>query len=136
MSGVRVSLGWGLVGWTLFVWGSRARNLINDDELAGWALIWRSGAAAMFLAGALLGAGLLLKKASFVRQFFAGWSIVGIGWWTIRGIQTLVGDFSVAFKAVHTVLALVTIVLGLLILRQGADQAEPEPSLGRRAVSR
>ena len=61
---------------------------------------------------------------------------MGIGWWTIRGIQTLVGDFSVAFKAVHTVLALVTIVLGLLILRQGVDQTEPEPSLGRRAVSR
>ncbi len=122
--------GWGLIGWTLFVWGSRVRNLVNDDELEGFSLVWRSAAAALFLGAAVIGAVALIKKRSFASPFFVAWSVAGIAWWTVRGTQTLVSDFSVAFKLVHTVLALVTIALGLLIIRSGIGLGA-EKSVGR-----
>ena len=38
-----------LVGWTLFLWISRIRNVLGDDDLDGFGVAWRVGAAAVFL---------------------------------------------------------------------------------------
>ncbi len=134
-----IRLGWLLVGWTTFVWGSRVRNLLSDDGLTGFSFGWRLGAAVAFLGAAALGAFVLLRPRSFGRRVLAGWSVAGIGWWSIRGVGTLFGDFTVAFKAVHTVLALVTIGLGTLILLQLRTlnrTADDDPSLGHRVFTR
>ncbi len=123
-----------LSGWTLFVWLSRVKNVIDDrasvgGELAGWSLTWRLGVAAVFCTMAIVGSVLLLitrrgtapgEPSRFGRlaaTLFMALAGLGIVWWTVRGIGTLLADFSVGFKVVHTILALVTIGLGLLVLR-------------------
>ena len=45
---------------------------------------------------------------------------VGIAVWSYRAVVILGRDYSVGFLIVHTVLALVTIVLGLVVIRSRA----------------
>lgn len=123
-----------LCAWTLFVWLNRIKNVFDDrvsvgGELEGWSFTWRFGVAILFCLCAILGAGLVVAvnrttsnegKSTLIApatRFFAAFAIGGSLWWFVRGISTLFADFSVGFKVVHTVLALVTIGLGLLVLR-------------------
>lgn len=124
-----------LCGWTLFVWLNRIKNVVDDrssvgGELEGWAFAWRLGVALGFCVLSVLGVVLLLitrrsgrsdaPSRSLVRAtstLFTAFAGLGIVWWTVRGIGTLLDDFTVGFKIVHTVLALVTISLGLVVLR-------------------
>ena len=41
-----------LIVWTLFVWGGRIRNILNDDTLMGWSMTWRLALAGAFVAAA------------------------------------------------------------------------------------
>ncbi len=128
----RVALG--LSAWTLFVWLNRATNVLDDrvsvgGELEGWSFAWRLGVAILFCSAAVIGACLVVASkraaggerddslANASTRFFMAFAVVGGVWWLIRGVGTLFADFSVGFKIVHTVLALVTIGLGLLVLR-------------------
>lgn len=103
-----------------------------DDELVGWGRSWRFGVAVGFLAAGIVGLALIVsalivrarsgqtapgRRAMWNKPFFAGLAGVGIVWWLVRGIGTLIADFDASFKIVHTVLALVTIGLGLWVIR-------------------
>ncbi|MEL7155221.1 MAG: hypothetical protein AAFN30_01335 [Actinomycetota bacterium] len=114
-----------LVVWTLFVWVGRIRNIAADDTLRGSALAWR-----LITAGAFTTAGLALALALVwyvnTRHPFAlpvvTWlagplAMVGMVFWAIRGTTIALGDYGAGFKVVHSVLALVTIGLGLWVLR-------------------
>ena len=82
--------------------------------------------AVAFCACAVVGAALVLAaRRKVAAQFFSAFAITGILWWLVRGVGTLAADFSVGFKIVHTVLALVTIGLGLLVLRASTLSFEP-----------
>lgn len=107
----------GLAGWTVFVWGQRITNVIADDDLAGFARTWRLVVAVGFTAAAIAGGVLVLTRRPQARTVLVGLAVVGSGWWLIRGAQTLFADFSVGFKVVHTVLALVTVALSALVWR-------------------
>lgn len=123
-----------LCAWTLFVWLNRIKNVFDDrasvgGELEGWSFTWRFGVAIVFCLCALVGAALVVAVKRqpthegeglarvLATRFFAIFAIGGGLWWLVRGVSTLFADFSVGFKVVHTVLALVTIGLGLLVLR-------------------
>ncbi len=119
-----------LVGWTFLVWIGRVRNVLADDDLAGFAKTWRLGVALGFVAaGLVLGALVLsrvrksgtasaasLARPSAVGSFASLLAIVGIAWWLIRGGGILFADFDTSFKIVHTVLAVVTFGLSGLVL--------------------
>ncbi len=119
-----------LVGWTFLVWVGRVRNVLADDDLAGFAKTWRLGVALGFVVAGLALAALVLAQvrrsgsagsASFSRPSVAGnlaslLAIVGIMWWFIRGGGILLADFDTSFKIVHSVLALVTFGLSGLVL--------------------
>ena len=38
-----------LIGWTLFVWTSRTRNVVGNDQLSVWATTWRLGVVVVFV---------------------------------------------------------------------------------------
>ena len=119
-----------LVGWTFLVWIGRVRNVLADDDLAGFAKTWRLGVAIGFVAAGLVLAALVLSQvrksgpagpASLARPSSVGNSasllaIVGIAWWLIRGGGILFADFDTSFKIVHSVLALATFGLSGLVL--------------------
>jgi len=124
----RVQWIWVLIGWTVFLWVSRLRNVLNNDELTSSGRAIRVGVVVIFVvlagltAGAVRqlrkhgGAGRLGKMPAKIIGLFIAWTA---GYWLIRGIGILIdGDYSIGFKAVHTVLMTVSLTLALLAARQ------------------
>jgi len=111
-----------LAVWSLFVWGGRLRNLFAEPgglgDLAGgerWSLV-----------GSLLFA--VLAVATLVtlavgRRFTiipaTALAVLGIVVWAYRAVVILGRDYSAGFMVVHTILAAVSIGLGLWYLRSG-----------------
>ncbi len=87
-----------LVAWTVFVWAGRIRN-------GGSVLL-----AASFL---VLAVAALWQRGRWVTALAAYTIVV----WAIRTPVILVHDHPAAFKVVHTVLAVVSVVLAVLAQR-------------------
>ena len=110
-----------MIAWTLFLWISRLRNVLGNDELTSNGRAIRIGVVVIFVVLALAAAASVLRRlpanvGSKVINFFLLWTF---GYWLIRGIGILMdGDYSVGFKAVHTVLMGVSITLSALTARQ------------------
>jgi hypothetical protein len=104
--------------WTLFIWVNRLRNVVVDDDLSGWSWVWRFGVAVMFIVGGGVLVGGVLLRQNWAAGAGGSLALIGGAWWFVRGIGTLFADFSVGFKVVHTVLALVTVCLGFLVVRE------------------
>lgn len=113
-----------LAAWTLFLWTTRIRNIVSDNELAGWAKTWRLGVSVTFVGVALVLVSLLfsrskdatLRRPDLTAALASALAIFGIGWWAIRLTQVLFDDHTAAFKIVHSVLGLGTIGFGALVL--------------------
>ena len=109
--------------WSLGVWASRVRNILADD-LEGVDLWWRLGLAGSFVVLSLWvfrsAYGLWRDGASDPLTCVSGaalsLAIANIVVWPVRAYQILVDDWSAGFKAVHTVLAVISVGLGLLVL--------------------
>ncbi len=106
------------VGWSLFVWGTRLRNIASDGELAGFELVWRTSlAVALFGFALLAGAALIAERFSArvsrtqLRGPIAALAGLTVFTWVLRGISIALADHSAAFVAVHLVLAVVSIGL-------------------------
>ena len=97
--------GWVLVIWTVFLWLSRLRNVLADDDLSDTGRNVRIAVVVVFVLLALgAAAGLVFRrpKAMIVLIF---WTVV---YWFVRGTGILIGDWSVGFKVVHTLLWIVS----------------------------
>ena len=125
----RVQWVWVLIGWTLFLWLSRLRNVVNNDELTSSGRAIRIGVVVIFvvLAG-LTAVAVRQRRAGQTGSGLGsrGWQgkVVGLfvtwtaGYWLIRGIGILIdGDYSIGFKTVHTVLMAVSLTLAFLTAR-------------------
>jgi len=135
-----------LIGWTLFVWVTRIRNIGTDEGLSGWSMIWRLGVAGTFVVtAASVVLAVLVRPAAvpITARALAGFGIVV---WLIRGVDIAVGDHDAAFIIVHLVLAGTTIALGLAVFRRFGPWFGPwfgswpspvagEPGLAERPVS-
>ena len=107
---------WALIGWTLFLWLSRLRNVANNDELSASGQVVRIGVVVVFLALAA-GAAIGMRRGRLMPAVvFVTWTI---GYWLVRGTGILIdGEYSIGFKVVHTVLMLVSLSLSALTARQ------------------
>ena len=106
------------------VWVGRLRNMLGDDGLTAGARAWGILVAGVFLVSAALVATLPLGLwhrrplgSTRLVSVFCLWTIV---FWAVRGGGLLFADHEAGFKAVHTMLALVSI--GLAVLLQRADR--------------
>ncbi len=97
-----------LVVWTVFVWAGRIRN-------GGSILL----AGSFLLLAALVVAS--LWKRSWMRWAVTALVVWTIGVWLVRTPMILVHDHPVGFKAVHAVLAVVSIAVALWALRAQRD---------------
>lgn len=110
---------WALVGWTLFVWANRIRNIWADDTLTVSGQAGRSALALSFVLPALvLGATLLRHRWGrwfpwFVRAF-AAWTV---GVWVVRMVGIALHGHDVGFVVVHLVLAVLSSVLAVAAWR-------------------
>lgn len=104
-----------LCAWTLFVWGLRSRNLTDDSvEVGAGQVLPIVG----FVGVGLIVVVILLRARSrlFVPieriVLMAGAAVTAL-YWLIRGIEIFFDDHSPAFIAIHTVLATISIGLGV-----------------------
>jgi len=107
------------------VWAGRLRNVLGEDELTAGARAWQILVAVVFLVAAALVATLPLGLwhrrplgSTRLVSVFCLWTIV---FWAVRGGGLLFAEHEAGFKVVHTMLALVSI--GLAVLLQRADRA-------------
>lgn len=100
-------LAWAIILWTLIAWGGRIGLLTGGEDLWGWIRIVGS----LALAGAA-GAVLLVPAWSRYRRpvllLFSAWTSVI---WSRSMFVNWVESGTVAFKLVHTALALGFLVL-------------------------
>lgn len=124
-----------LVGWTFLVWTTRIANIWRDDELGTGEKVGRTGLALSFTVLAiavLVAVWRRTHRSSLVAvAVLAGWTA---GVWLVRGTGILLGDEGAGFKAVHTVLAVVSIALAALAWREASRGAVGPPAIrsGRR----
>ena len=118
--------GWVLVAWTVFLWLSRLRNVLADDDLSATGRNLRVGVVVVFvLLAVAAAAGLWFgrPKAMIVLIF---WTVL---YWFVRGTGILVGEWSVGFKFVHTALWLVSFAAaGLAASALRRDREAPRTS--------
>ena len=106
-----------LAGWTLFVWLTRVRNVVGDDDLgtgerlAGLALSASSLALAVVVLVALVARPAWLGPA--VRTL-AAWTVVV---WIVRGASIALGDHPAGFVVVHLALGVVSVGLAVAAVR-------------------
>ena len=90
---------WALPAWTLFVWATRIRIISTQD--ASWTDIIVPVILTVLAVAALVDR----------RRGLPLLVVATIGVWVVRLPMVLVHDHSVPFKAVHTVLAVVSLAL-------------------------
>lgn len=100
-----------LVGWSVFLWISRLRNVLRDDDLDSWGVTWRVAVVVIFVVLALAAAVLDDRRAVAVLVWWT------IGFWVVRGGGILLDDHTVGFKAIHTALMVVSIGAAMWVWR-------------------
>jgi hypothetical protein len=114
--------------WTLLVWTTRIGNIWGDDDLTSGERWGRTGLALSFTVLALTVGHAVYHRTSWrgvAVKVFAGWTI---GVWVTRSIGIATGDHDAAFVIVHLVLAVVSIALSLLAVREESRAAVPAPA--------
>ena len=112
-----------LVGWTLFVWVTRIRNIWTDADLSSAAQVGRTLWTGTFLVFAFATAARMWGERDgetrtatvWLVVAFAGWSI---SFWIVRAVQIGYSGHEVSFKIVHAVLGVVSIALSVLAVRR------------------
>jgi hypothetical protein len=94
--------------WTLFVWGTRTRNIVNDNTLNGGERAFAFAATAAFVAGAIFTIVGVATNWERLRPFLAYVATFTIGWWLMRSVLILTGNHSTAFRIVHLLLGVIS----------------------------
>ena len=95
-----------LVGWTCFLWVSRLRNVVGNDELSDAGVAWRVGVVVVFVALAAL------AVAGRAVPVLVWWTV---GFWVVRGGGIILDDHDLGFTVVHTVLMAVSIGVAMWV---------------------
>ena len=117
---------WILTSWTVFLWLSRLRNVLGDDDLTSTGRAWRIGVVVVFVVLAVVAAAGMIRRTMVPLLVLIVWTVC---YWLVRGTGILLGDWSVGFKVVHTVLMVVS--LGLAIGAWIASWSGPSEAASR-----
>lgn len=124
-----------LAVWTLLVWTTRIANIWRDAELDDGERWGRIALALSFTVLALGLAHAVYHRSSWrdlAVKALAGWTI---GVWLVRSAGIVTGDHAAGFVVVHLVLALVSITLSLLAIRESARSAPGKVSVPDAATA-
>jgi hypothetical protein len=111
--------------WTLLVWTTRIGNIWGDDELTAGEKWGRTGLALSFTVLVLAVGFAVYRRAPWrglAVKALAGWTI---GVWVTRSFGIATGDHDAGFIAVHLALAVVSIALSVLAVREEAHSLQP-----------
>jgi hypothetical protein len=116
-----------LAGWTLFVWATRIRNALSDDDLSGGSKVVAVTTATLFTLGGLAVLIAAIRRQHLVTavRALAGFTIV---YWPVRVVQIIAADHGAAFTLVHTVLGVVSVALAVWAWTSVAAHRAPRPA--------
>ncbi len=121
-----------LVAWTFLAWTTRIGNIWRDGDL-DTAGKW--GRTALALSFTVLAIGVVValgrrapRPLVAVVGALAAWTT---GVWIVRGAGIVTADHAVGFKVVHSVLAVISIVLAAVAWRE-TRRVAASPGGGRR----
>ena len=112
-----------LAVWSLFVWTTRIRNIWTDDSLSTGEQWSRTVLALTFTVLALAVGHAVYHRSSWLRpvvRALAGWTVAV---WVVRSVGIATADHEGAFIAVHLVLAVISITLAGLAVREVAQRS-------------
>ena len=104
--------------FTLVVWTTRIRNIWGDDELTSGQRWGRTALALSFTLLVVAVGWALYQRAQWrglAVRVLAGWTVAV---WVVRGFGISTGDHDVAFVVVHLLLAVVSITLSAVAVRE------------------
>jgi hypothetical protein len=104
---------WAFAAWTVFVWGTRIRNILADD----------AGLPSLLVASGLTVLGILVAvhaAAGRPRWAVPAAAAATLAVWAVRVPQILLHDHSAGFVVVHVVLAAVSVGLAVAATRRAA----------------
>ena len=129
-----------LVGWSLYVWSTRIKNVTGDATASSGSKAFSIVLSLTFLAFAVAGSVVLVRAWSrplarveaLVLRAFAAWTVAV---WVVRIPMIALDDRSVGFKVVHAVLGVISIALAALVWRStqrvgAGDESRPAVSAG------
>jgi len=100
--------------WTLFVWGTRVRNIGNDDTLGGGEKAFAFVVCVVFIGAAIaMLAMLVTRQSARLRALLPVFAVATVGWWVVRSVLIVAHDHSMAFRVVHIVLGIISSVLAV-----------------------
>jgi hypothetical protein len=117
-----------LAVWTFFVWTTRINNIVGDDALDGGQKAARVVLAVSFTALVALVVVALAQRADWLRPAVMTLAVWTVGVWSVRAVAIGLGDHDAAFIAVHLALAVVSVVLAGLAVREVREIPTPAPS--------
>ena len=98
----------------MFVWGTRVRNIGNDDTMGGGEKALAFLVCVVFIGAAFAMLALLVTRQSArLRLVLPVFAIATVGWWAVRSVFIVVHDHSMAFRVVHIVLGIISSVLAV-----------------------
>lgn len=107
--------------WTFIAWGSRIDFITSEDAQDPWN--WLRIGGSLLLGVALVVAAIALWMGRPLGRpmaaIFAAFGMLMLVIWLRSAVGVLNGDESVAFKAVHVVLATISIGFGVVLGRVG-----------------
>ena len=118
MSRLRRPAALALVAWSFLVWTTRLRNIWSDEDLTAGEQWGRTLLALSFTILAAAAAWAAVRRARWERAAvlaLAGWTVAV---WVVRAVGIATADHDGAFIAVHLVLAVVSIALAALAVRE------------------
>ena len=123
---MRVALGIAIAVWTLAAWGGRIGLLTSDEGVWGWVRIGGSLAIGLFAAATLL----IPQLEGARRPTLILFSIFTVVLWARSLWVNWAGDGTLAFKIVHTVLALGFFALAALSIAyvNGSVGSDDQPA--------
>ena len=117
-----------LVGWTVFLWLSRLRNVFADDDLSSGGRTWRVIVVVVFVGLAAVVAWAWRRRridpgrARRALVVLCAWTV---GFWIVRGVGIIVDDHTLGFTVIHTVLMIVSIGLAAWAWSRQAVRISP-----------
>lgn len=105
--------------WTFIAWGNRIGLLTGDESSDPWTWIRVGGSLVFGVALAVIGVMLWRGRplSAWMVRVFLGFAALMLVVWIRSAASVLTGDESVAFKAVHVVLASISIGFGIVLAR-------------------
>ena len=108
-----------LLVWTVFVWGSRLRNVWAAGDISTNGQVLRTVFALVFLTLACAAAWRLWvgrgqPLGDWTQRLLVALVVWTVGFWLVRGIGIIIDDHTVGFTVVHTVLMVISIGLAVV----------------------